>query len=180
MSSMRIGDMSPNHGTSTTRINEMRNDIFEENYATKKDFGRAPVGHPFLEACGCCGQGTGVIMLKKRGTTTTQAKGYIPRYMINPDSRCEFCDFLGRWMAHENIDPKETGLKYGMAKFVTVDEKSGIETLLAYCPFSSDDDVNKELKDGTPFTMKHGTVVQVDDMSEEEGHFLVKVLKPGV
>jgi hypothetical protein len=132
-----------------------------------------------MEACGACGLETGTIVLKKQGSHTQRGGSLLPKYMVNPESRCEYCHFLGAFFASEKIEVEaEPKLKWGAAKFVTEDKVSGVRTLLAYVPFNSEDDVDKKLSDGTGFRMRHGTVVECvkhDDGTAE----MVKVLEQG-
>tara|TARA_B100000886_G_scaffold276639_1_gene200592 strand:+ start:152 stop:625 length:474 start_codon:yes stop_codon:yes gene_type:complete len=109
-------------------------------YATQRDFLKAPVGHPFLACCATCGQETGEIILKSKGRANTGVSTWsIPKYIVpSEDSTCEFCEALGTWMGSEEIDPKETGLQYGMAKIVTENEDTSRE-LVAFVPFSSEE-----------------------------------------
>ena len=146
-------------------------------FATADDYNRAPVGHPFMEACGTCGNETGVILLKTRGRAECKDKWSIPRMLPNPDAQCEFCDFLGKWFAHENSAPAE-GVKYGAAKLVEQDESSGERELVAFVPFASTDCLESQLADGTKFTFRHGMVIGCvcgDGMVS-----LAKILEQGV
>lgn len=147
-------------------------------YANKTDFNRAGVGHPFMEACGICGKETGIIILKTSGTRPgRESASLMPRILVNPDSRCEFCDFLEMYLSSEGIDPNETGLKYGAAKLVTVGD-DGISKLLAYVPFGSDEDLGNQLSDGTPFRFQHRTIIRCE---EEDGGLmkLVEIIERG-
>ncbi len=150
------------------------------DYATQEDFNRAPVGHPFLEACGACGLETGVIVIKNRGRHTLAGSSLLPRRLVNSESRCESCHFLGAFFASEEIedtDPRRLAHKWGAAKMVTED-KNGVRSLIAWVPFCDADDLDKELSDGTPFRFHHGMVigcVKHDDGTAE----MVKVLEQG-
>jgi hypothetical protein len=146
-------------------------------YATMDDFNRAPLGHPFLEACSVCGTETGSIVMKRKGRGSKEGSSIIPRKMVTPEARCEFCTFLGAWFASEDIDPAETGLKYGAAKLVEV-LSSGEEKLVAFVPFSSEEDASSQLSDGTTFQFKHGAVIRCT--REDSVVSLVEVTKVGV
>ena len=145
------------------------------SHATKEDFRNAPLGTPFLEACNVCGQDTGVILMKRKGKG--KPGPYTGPMKMVTGARCEFCQALGGWLAHEKIDPRETGLKYGCAKVVRRDGK-GVETVVAYIPFSSEDDTHKKLATGEDYIIRHGTVILGED--EDNKVMLTKVLKEGV
>lgn len=145
---------------------------------TKKtqDFNKARVGSVVMAACATCGQPTGEIIIKsKSGSSAPEYNG--PSLVRFEDASCEFCEFLGKWLAHTGTDPKKTGLKYGVAKIVEGED----EKLLAYVPFSEEDlaKPNKPVIDGVEVTLKHGMVVLA---RREDGDLfkLVRVLKPGV
>lgn len=126
-------------------------------------FKKARLGAVAMEACGTCSLGTGVVLIKKRGNP--QGPEYVgPRLIQNPEARCEFCTFLGMWMASEKIDPKETGLKYGAAKLITRDPKSGVDTLIAFVPFDEREAAENKgnLADGKEFQWSHGLVIRAE------------------
>ena len=127
-----------------------------------------------MEACEGCEMATGTILFKKEGRAN--APEYTgPRFIVVKDSLCEFCEFLNMWMHSEEIDPKETGLKYGAAKIVERDPKSGVDTLVAYVPFSSEDEITKHLSDGTEFDFEHGLLLRAE--KADQGMNLVEILK---
>ncbi len=143
---------------------------------TTEDFSKARLGSSAIEACGTCNTPTGTLLFKKRGNP--KGPEYIgPRYLANPEAQCEFCTFLAMWMNHENVDPKETGLKYGAAKIVTRDPKTGVDTLVAFVPFSEKDlEENKgSLADGSEFEWAHGMVVFAEKDESTNDMKLVKI-----
>ena len=113
----------------------------ESAYATRADFNRAPVGHPFMDCCNVCGEETGELLMKMKGHGNDND---VPRFMVG-DNSCEFCHFVGVFMASEGIESCGEGevakVRYGAAKIVSRDTKTGIDKLIAYVPFS-------ELEDG--------------------------------
>jgi len=131
-----------------------------------------------MEACGACGQETGTIVIKKQGRHPgDRGTPLLPKYLVNPEARCEFCHFLGAYFASEDIDPKENGLKWGAAKMV-VEDSTGVRNLLAYVPFNSEDKIRHNLSDGTEFEFRHGTVIGC--VKHEDGQAeMVKVLERG-
>ena len=141
---------------------------------TTTDFHEARVGSVAMECCGACGLPTGSILFKNKGRGDSPE--YVgPSYLGNEEARCEFCNFLAIWMAQEGVEPGST--RVGASKLVTVDE-TGTRDLLAYVPFTEDEDRDKTLVDDTPFTLTHGTVIRC----ERDGDFinLVEVLEGGV
>ena len=156
-------------------------------FASPKDFEKAPVGHPFLEACAACGQETGTIILKTKGrrhlpcrdSRAAASDAYIPRLIVpHEDTRCEFCEFLGLWFASEGITPKETGLQYGAAKLVK--DESGSE-LIAFVPFSSDEEKTVALG-GKTVHLAHGMVILCALVESPDGSMfqMSRVLRRGV
>ena len=143
-------------------------------YATKSDFINAPLGHPFLECCGGCGLETGVINIKNKaqGRPLRPRDHFgIPKYLVNPDSRCEFCEFLSMWFQSEDIVPAETGLKYGAAKLVT-ERATGERDLIAFVPFSETEDRSMKLLDtegnvAKEITLGHGMII--DCLKNDDG-----------
>ena len=149
-------------------------------YATEKDFTLAPVGHPFMVCCGTCGQETGELIIKnKGGRRSSQNAWSIPKYIIpSQDSTCEFCAALGGWMSSEEIDPKETGLQYGMAKIVTENEDTSRE-LVAFVPFSSEERTIMVGDEDTELT--HRMVIKAVPADDNpEAMILVSILDKGV
>ena len=144
---------------------------------TTEDFLKARLGSAADHACGLCHEPTGVVFFKKRGNP--KGPEYVgPRYIVNDsDARCEFCQFLEAWMHHEDINPKETGLKYAAAKIITRDPKSGVDTLVAFVPFSSEDEVEGSLADGTKFEWKHALKVRAEHDEGSNGMKLVEILR---
>lgn len=140
---------------------------------TTKDFMKARAGSAAAEACGACGQDTGVIMIKKRGGN----KDYTgPTHVQNPEARCEFCHFIGMWMAHEGHDVEKDG-KVCAAKVVKMVD--GREELVAFIVATEHEDRNKELVDGTKFELRHGTVIRAEP-GEGTQMMLVEILREGV
>ncbi len=143
---------------------------------TTEDFKKARLGSTVMEACEVCKLPTGDTLFKKRGKPN--GPEYVgPMHLVVKDARCEFCHFLGMWMAHEKVDPTETGLKYGASKIVTRDPKSGVDTLVAFVPFSSEEDVAKTLADGTEFSFAHGMLLRAE--RDGEGMKLMEILERG-
>ena len=139
------------------------------------DFAKAPVGTPALEVCAACGQETGVVMIKTRGPGKGEYTG--SRHVACEDSRCEFCQFLGYWMASEGHEVERDG-KVAAAKIVERLE-DGTEKLVAYVAILERDPRDAQLVDGTKFEWHHGMVVLAE---REEGTQmkLVEILKDGV
>lgn len=138
------------------------------------NFNKAGVGAAALEACGACGQETGTVLLKARGSVN--APDYDgPRLVVNPEARCEFCCFLGLWMADQKIEPGK--VKVGASKIV---ERlaDGTDKLLAFVPFTENEPRDKQLFDGTAFVFNHGMVLRAE--CDEQGFKLVEILKAGV
>lgn len=156
-------------------------------FATQKDFKDAPIGQPFMECCGTCGLSTGVILIKKTGRPSKNADTWVPSNLANPESRCEFCTHLATYLSSEGIVPKETGLKYGMAKLVIENSSSGVRKLLAYVPFDSEEDRHATLipekGEKITITMRHGMVIGCeweDDSEDKEGKVILrKILEYG-
>jgi hypothetical protein len=142
---------------------------------TTESFSKARVGSVAMAACGACHQSTGEILIKKQ--STHNAPEYVgPRLvLVSEEARCEFCAFLGHWMAQEKADPRETGLQYGAMKLV---ENTPERKLIAFVPFSSAEDLNKGLADGTPVVFKHRMIIGCE--RDGEGMKLVAVLEQGV
>ena len=94
----------------------------------------------------------------------------------NPEARCEFCTFLGMWMAQEGHDVEKDG-KVGASKVVERQE-DGTEKLVAMVPFTEGESRDNNLSDGTKFTFQHGMVIRAE---REEGNSmkLVEILKEG-
>lgn len=140
--------------------------------STTTDFTKARLGSTAMGACGACHQETGTILLKTRGNL--HGPEYIgPRLIVvDPDERCEFCTFLGMWRAQEGIDEM-----CGAAKIVTKDD-AGVRELVAFIPFTEGEDLDKELADGTEFTIRHRMVLLAE--RDDQGFRLVKVLEKGV
>lgn len=67
---------------------------------------------------------------------------------------------------------KEEGVRYGVAKLVKTDG-----ALVAYVPFSENEDLDKNLADGTKFTFKHGMIIET--LQEENTVKLTKILQEG-
>jgi hypothetical protein len=142
--------------------------------ATTTDFKKARLGSVAMEGCGACGCETGSILMKKRGNPN--GPEYLgPNVLVNPEARCEFCHFLGVYMADQGIEPGKK--KHGAAKIVEEDNE-GVRKLLAYVPFDEDEDQNKQLHDGTPFTFKHRMVIKAENRGDQ--HTLVAILEEGV
>jgi len=175
-------------------VAQITKELEMNQYCTKEDFEHAPLGHAFMEACHVCGQETGSISIKTKNYYSRPVREHrsasIPRLLINPESECEFCEFLGLWFAHENIEPKETGLQYGVAKLVEVVEDSVTDAdgkavfsqaqkLLAYVPFQSDEDLDRELIDGTKFRIQHRAVIRCERQEDGSAH-LVEILDRGI
>lgn len=139
------------------------------------DFMKAPVGAAAMEACGACGMETGVVMIKKKGSAKGEYTG--PRLIQNPEARCEFCQFVGAWMAQEGHDPQKDG-KVCAGKVVKRVE-GGAEELVAFIVSTEHDDRNKHLVDGTKFELRHGTVILAEP-GQGMSYKLVEVLKPGI
>lgn len=153
-----------------------------KTYATKADYNRAPIGYPFMECCGSCGQETGVILVKKTGDGRRKKTDGLPKYLIpSEETRCEFCNALGHWFAQEKIDPKETGLQYGMAKCVSQDA-DGVRTDLAMIPFDSGDDGREVTLDPEgskeQVELKHRMVIEA--RQDGDAFTLIRVLEEGV
>ena len=130
---------------------------------------KAPIGTAFVEVCFACGMETGSIIIKKRGPNPKNVTYTGSMHTTSKDTHCEFCTFLGAYFAHVG---KEEGRKYGASKLV---EEGG--KLIAFAPFTDVEDRDKQLADGTPFRMNHGTVVEC--LRDDGGWSLVKVLDPG-
>ena len=150
-------------------------------FATKADFSRAPLGHPFLECCPTCSLETGTILIKKKGPLVMHSRfssrnKEIPKYIINPEVQCEFCQFLAMYFASENIDPKTDG-RHAAFKFVKRLE-DGSEKTEAYCPFSEHDHPDLILADGSKVKARHGMVVLIEE--KENGIAMKQILKPGI
>lgn len=139
---------------------------------TTTDFRKARVGTSAVQVCCTCGSTMGVLIKTQAGKNSPEYVG--PSEIAVEDQKCEFCDFLGLWLAHEGIVPSETGLKYGASKIV---ENDGGE-LIAFVPFSSDEDLTRELADGTKFTFQHAMVLGADH--DGEAWKITKVLQGGV
>ena len=158
-----------------------------KTFATAKQVAAAPIATPFLECCGACTTETGNIILTSQGYV--DGYRYPPRqqpsHFINPEARCEFCEFLGIWLASENIDPKIHG-KHGAAKIVERD-KDGVETTCGWITFSEHDARVTKVAE-VPVEVKHGMVflaqpVVANDLGGPgyKGEMeIVKVLKEGV
>ena len=141
---------------------------------TTTDFNKARLGTSVLMACGACHQETGEIALKRRGNPN--GPEYVgPAVVPFKDFRCEFCKFVGMWMSHEDIEPGTK--KCGAAKIVEEDN-DGVRTLLAFVPFTEDEDRSKQLEDGTPLTFQHGMVIKAENRGDQ--HALVKILEKGI
>jgi len=138
------------------------------------NFMEARLGSAALEACGACGLETGVVMLKKRGPINgPEYNG--PSLLQNPEARCEFCQFVGMWMAQEKHDPT-TGGKVGASKIVERLE-DGSEKLVAFVPFTEKEERDNNLADGTKFQFQHGMVLRAE--REGKGLKLVEIIKEG-
>ena len=154
-------------------------------YATKEDFSKAPLGHPFLECCSICLHETGNIMVKSRGHSSDKpADSFsIPKHIVSHENHCEFCNFVSVYLAHEKIDPKETGEQYGAMKLVFVQPDTS-QKLFAFVPFSgTEQKEGAKLKDGTEFTIKHRMIVEVvhgKGPNGEETADMVKIIEEGV
>tara|TARA_Y100000310_G_scaffold290504_2_gene317752 strand:- start:1489 stop:1929 length:441 start_codon:yes stop_codon:yes gene_type:complete len=128
---------------------------------TTDNFKKAALGSVAREACGVCHTPTGTLLVKTKGRQ--DGPRYTgPQNIANPEARCEFCEFLSLWLHSEGIDPTETGLRYGAAKIIDRGPKTGVDTLIAYVPFSSDEPASNELADGTPFEWAHGLVLRAE------------------
>lgn len=148
-------------------------------FVSPEQFKKAPVGTPFMEACGECGQETGAICLKKRGPVKDKGvpSCFMPRFLINPDARCEFCEFVAVFVTSAEVPEDERNDFFGAAKIVRED-KNGVQELIAFVPFNYKEDRTKSLIDGTEFKFSHGTVI-LAEKREEENWVLTKVLKRG-
>jgi len=140
-------------------------------------FDHAPVGTAVLEACAICGLDTGVVLFKARGLAGAPPYKGPSRVVAAPESRCEFCAFLELWCTQEKHDPKKS--KVGAAKIVEVDA-AGVRKLVAFVPFTEQDERSKTLADGTPFTFQHGMVLRAEREPDGKSCRLVEVLEPGL
>lgn len=139
------------------------------------EFKKSRLGSVAMEGCGACHQTTGTIIMKRKGNPNgPEYTG--PRVLVNPEARCEFCKFLGIWMASEGIEPGSK--KCGAAKLVRED-KSGVRELFAYLPFTEEDDRDKQLEDGTPFEIRHGTIIKVEGR-DDKTMALTKIIEAGI
>lgn len=152
--------------------------------ATTDNFNKARLGSAAMEACGACGQATGTILMKRKGDPNgPEYRGsrlVLPNYAKSrhdePETpRCEFCDFVGRWMADKGIDSGST--KVGAAKIV----EGSARELLAYVPFTEADLVENptvSLIDGTKHPWRHRMVIRATKNAESVK--LVEILEQGI
>ena len=146
---------------------------------TQEEFDAAPPAASFLVCCGACGLPTGEAIIKSGDVELADAQP-TGKYMLSEQARCEFCRFLAVWLHEEGINPEETGLKYGAAKVVTV-EDDGAETFVAYVPFTSEDiETPHKLADGTPFNWQHGLTLEAEQNDGAADVEVSRVLRYGV
>lgn len=129
---------------------------------TTTDFSKARLGSAALQVCCVCGSEMGNVLMKTHGNPN--GPEFVGRHVAVKDDACEFCIFVPRWMAHVGIAPGTK--KCGAAKLVEGDERK----LLAFVPFTEDEDRKKRLEDGTEFELGHAMVVRV----EQRPSFLVR------
>ena len=134
---------------------------------TTTDFNRSRVGSVAMAACETCGASTGEILIRRR--SSKNAPEYVgPRLLRMEGNHCEFCRFLDLWMRSENIDPQNTGLKYGAMKIVDQEGK-----LIAFVPFTSAELADAEhpftLGDGSAYTPEHGVTLHAE--RADDTHF---------
>ena len=147
------------------------------DYATREDFDRSPVGQPFMEVCGACGLDTGSLLIKKVGPPGATTDWRTPRRVVNEGARCEYCTFLQAYFCQIDRD-KNDGLQWGAAKLITRGS-DGVDQLVAYVPFSSSEDRSSRLSDGTEFTFRHGMSILCEHLGDGRFH-TIKVEEMGV
>ena len=161
--------------------------------ATKQDFKKAPLGHPFLECCPGCHTETGSILIKSEQRTRdpiSAAEAWkIPKHIEG--GFCEFCYALASWIGNERDEDvgieeiKEVvrGQEQGVAKLVKVNE-DGEEKTVAFIPFTkSERTLSLCSDDGELSSVKldHGTVVRGVPTGEgSKGLRIVEVIREGV
>jgi len=129
-----------------------------------------------MEACSICGEETGTIILKRKGSTKSQANLFsIPRLLVVPDASCEWCRFLASFLQHLGGLPDNALV--GVAKIVTR-EQDGSEKLLAYVPFHDGENHTKALEDKTEVTFRHRMTLLAESRGDAD-FALVSVLSKG-
>jgi len=137
--------------------------------ATKQDFKKAPLGHPFLEVCPYCTKETGNVLVKKRGKGKKTDALSLPRYLAGKNI-CEFCHFLLLYTNDKNAD-HEKGQALASAKLV---DSEG--SLIAYVPFDSNQ--SKVTVCGKEVKMRHTMVLGCE--KDEEGTQIKEIVEEGI
>ena len=148
-------------------------------FASMQTVDAAPVGRVFFECCGACGTPTGRTIVKGQPDVDPDVAASHPEWILNPGVRCEYCDALGEWLHHEDINPEQTGHKYGCAKAV-VDNGHGLATAF-YMPFDASTAQPIEIEDGEVFDVTHGAVFRFEQSPDDDNTYRpAEVLTRGV